>query len=167
MREKEKEKEKEKKSSWRDVCAKYGITEADLETKEAANGLKFLRIDGVVVPTDDDCFLLLSSSESKVVTAIHATNHRPAPGNSFANDLNLGKAEKTGSLAKFRIGIPIKAQDKKRVAEFHLNLELDCAPPSAELYWRLPASAAAAAPAASNAGTPAGAGDKTDKTNAK
>lgn len=152
--------EKEKKGNWRDLCTKYGITDADLVTKEAAHGLNFLRIDGTTVPTDDDCFLLLSAVEGKVVATVKATNHRPAPGNAFANDLNLGKGEKQGSLAKFKFGIPIKAQDKKRVAEFHLNLELDCAPPSAELIWRLPA-AAAAAPAAP-AVAPANGGTKTN-----
>lgn len=134
--------EPDKKGGWREVCKKAGITEADLEPKEATHGLKFVRIDGVQVPTDTDCFLLMSGIEGKVVAAVPATNHRPAPGKVFVNELLLEKGEKDKAVAKFRFCVPIKATDMARAAEFRLNLAIDCAPPSPEVVWRLPAAAA-------------------------
>jgi formylglycine-generating enzyme required for sulfatase activity len=142
-----------KKGSWREVCARYGITEADFESKDAANGLKFVRIDGVQVPIDNDCFLLLHSVEGKLVAAVPGTNHRPATGTAFVNSLTFEKGEKADkvkSIARFRIGVPVKSSDSKRIAEFHFQINPDCAAPSAEVVWRLPGAAVTApAPGAS------------------
>ena len=142
--EKAEDKEKDtKKGSWREVCSRYGITEADLEPKEAGNGLKFVRIDGVQIPTDNDCFLL-HGPEGKMVAAVPGTNHRPATGAAFANALTFQKGEKEKSTVQLRLGIPVKSTDAKRVAEFHFQFHLDCDAPTAEVVWRMPAGAAAA-----------------------
>jgi len=143
----EEEKADDKKGAWREVIKRFGITEADLETKEAARGLDFVRIDGVQIPTENDTFLLMSSLEGKVVGAIPASSHRPAPVKAFASELTLEKGDKEKAIAKFRFGVPIRATEPQRTAEFRFYLTLDCEPPSAGKPWRMPNTAYQAAPA--------------------
>lgn len=135
---------KDKKSNWRDVIARFGLTEKDLESKDAADGnLKFVRIDGIEVAADDDCFLL-QGSEGKVVAAWKATNAKPAAANGFPSTISLEAndgsevKDKTRAVAKLHFGVPINHGNTKRVADVHLHLVLDREAPTAEKPWRVP-----------------------------
>ena len=140
-----KDKDKDKKASWRDVIARFGLTEKDLESKDAADGnLKFVRIDGVEVATDDDCFLLLNN-EGKIAAAWKATNAKPTAANAFpsaitleANTAGTEVKDKTRAVAKLHFGVPIVAGNNKRVADVHLHVVLDREAPTADKPWRLP-----------------------------
>lgn len=144
-----------KKSPWRELVARAGITEEDLLGPDGGS-LKFVRIDGVQVSTEADCFLLLSAQEGRVVAVVPATNHKPANTKPFANELVLerqggnDKATADKAVARFRLAIPVKAGDARSLAEFRLQLPLECEPPSAGKAWRLPKEAPAEA-----AGSPA------------
>jgi formylglycine-generating enzyme required for sulfatase activity len=148
-----------KRPSWREQITRAGLTDAEVE--QAENGvLKFVRIDGTQVPTDDDVFLLLDGTEGKVVGVVPATSHRPAVGKAFASELTVEKGAGDKAVAKLRFGVPLRGTDTKVVGEFRLHLPLGCAVPSAAAPWRLPTaanagSAPAAAPAAGAAGAAA------------
>lgn len=77
---------KEHKGGWREVLARYGLTEQDVVGKEAQNGLKFVRIDGLEVSTERDCFLL-HGNEGKVVAIVPAPNQKFAIGGPVAPEL--------------------------------------------------------------------------------
>lgn len=133
-----KDKEKEKKG-WREVIASFGLTEKDVESKDAADGnLKFIRIDGVEVPVEGDCFLL-HGNEGKVVAAWRATNAKPAVGNPFASALALEPNDKNKAVARFHFGVPLSQANNKKVADFHVHVTLDRDAPGADKPWRLPA----------------------------
>jgi len=139
-----------KKAPWRELVARAGITDEDLLGPDGG-ALKFVRIEGVEISTETDCFLLLSAIEGKIVGTIPATNHKPANTKPFANELVLekqggnDKATADKAVARFRLAIPVKAGDARTLAEFRLHLPLDCDPPSASKVWRLPKEAAAEA----------------------
>lgn len=142
----EKDKEKDKKDKdkdkrgWREVIASFGITEKDVEGKDAADGnLKFVRIDGVEIPTDEDCFLLHGGSDGKVVAAWRATNAKPSSVNAFPPTLALEAGEKNKAVAKIHFGVPISQANGKRVADFHVHVTLDRDAPGVDKPWRLPA----------------------------
>ena len=129
---------KEKKAGWREVIQRYGITEKDLETKEAAHGLKFVRIDGVEVSTEHGCFLLLGGTDAKLVAAIPASNQTPVAGTPFPSELVLEADKKGKAIAKFRFGMPLQPQNGKKIVDFHFQVTLDRPAPTAETPWRLP-----------------------------
>jgi len=145
--------DKKKKEDWRAVLTRYGITAKDLEPKEAKEGLKFVRIDGIEVPTGTACFLL-HNNDGKVIAAIPATNRKPSLAKPFASQLVFEADAKGKSVAKFRFVVPLMASDNKKVVEFWMNLDVDCAPPSPATPWRqgvpVPAAGAAPLPAANN-----------------
>lgn len=160
---KDKKQDEPKKAPWREQVTRAGLTDADLE--QAENGvLKFVRIDGTQVPTDEDVFLLLDGTEGKVVGAMPATSHRPAAGKAFVNEIAVeklagDKAHAGKTVAKLRFGVPIRGTDTRVVGEFRLHLPIDCAAPSAAAPWRLPAGATAGtAPTEPAAGTAPGNG---------
>lgn len=150
------EQPEDKKSGWREVTNRFGLTDEDLTSKDAADGLKFFRIDGIKVPTDDDVFLLMSGVDGKLTAVIPASGNKPGNTRAFPSELVFDKGEKDKAIAKLRFGVPIKSQDLTRVAEFRLNLRFDMAPPTAAAGWRLPAAA--------NAAAPGNGGDKGEKT---
>lgn len=149
-----KKQDEAKKPSWREHIVRAGLTEADVD--QAENGvLKFVRIDGTQVPTDDDVFLLMDSTEGKIVGVVPSTNHRPASSKAFTNELTIEKGPADKALAKLRFGVPIRGTDARSVGEFRLHLPLACPAPSASSAWRLPGNANASstpAPGAANAG---------------
>lgn len=132
-----KAKEQERKGSWREVIARFGITEQDLAPKEAANGLKFVRIDGMEVPTDHDCFLL-HGPEGKIVGVVRATNQKPAHGTPGASTLSLEADPKGRALARFVFNAPLCLQNPKKVVSFVFAPTLDRPLPGADAAWRLP-----------------------------
>lgn len=136
---KDKKDDKNKKAGWREVIARYGLTEKDVEPKEAAEGnLKFMRIDGLEVPTDRDCFLL-HGNEGKVIAVVPATNARPAVGGVTPNAIALDADPQGRSVARIRFVVPLSASNLKRVVDFDLRIVFDRPAPTAERPWRLPA----------------------------
>jgi formylglycine-generating enzyme required for sulfatase activity len=151
-----------KKSPWRELVARAGITAEDLLGPDGGS-LKIVRIDGVEVSTETDCFLLMGGIEGRIVGVVPATNHKPANTKPFVNELLLekqggnDKATADKAVARFRLAIPVRAGDARTLAEFRLQLPLECEPPSASKVWRLPREAAAeAAGSGASATTPAG-----------
>jgi hypothetical protein len=129
---------KEHKAGWRDVLARFGLTEADVTPKEAANGLKFIRIDGQEVSTERDCFLLYGN-EGKVTAVVPATNQKLAIGsNAITPDITLEADAKGRAVVKFRIGSPATSRNSKRVVEIPFQVTLDRAAPTGDDAWRLP-----------------------------
>jgi formylglycine-generating enzyme required for sulfatase activity len=131
----DKKDDKPQKQTWRDVLARFGLTEQDVEPKEAANGLDFVRIDGITVKTDRAAYLLFGN-EGKVVACIPATNHALQNGAPFGSELALEGSTKGKTIVKLKIGVPVQAHLPKRIGEVHLQVTLDCTPPTAELPWR-------------------------------
>lgn len=121
---------------WEAVIKKFGITEQDLADAAHVTDLKFVRIDGQTISTEEDAFLL-SGLEGKVLAVIKGTNKKPAVGNAFEPELELVGDAKGNMVAKFRIGMPLKVLDTKRFADFPLVVTLKTTPPSAEKPWRL------------------------------
>ncbi len=136
-----KDKDKQdKKGSWRDVIARFGLTEQDVEDKAAQHGaLKLVRIDGIEIPVEHDVFLL-HGNEGKVVAAWPVPNAKPAAGSAFASELVVEADDKARAVAKFHFGVPLSITNA-RVAGVHLNVVLDQPAPSVDKPWRLPAVA--------------------------
>jgi formylglycine-generating enzyme required for sulfatase activity len=137
------DKKQDKKKAWRDVTSRFGFTDEDLLSKDAADGnLKFLRMDGCQVPVNDDVFLLYGN-EGKVVAAWPAPNAKPALAAAAPSALSIEANDKGKAVAKFRFGAPIAQGNAKKVADVQLHITLDRDAPSAEKPWRLPAAAPA------------------------
>ncbi|MBL8729715.1 MAG: SUMF1/EgtB/PvdO family nonheme iron enzyme [Planctomycetes bacterium] len=127
----------ERKAGWRDVLARYGLTEADVAGKEAANGLKFVRVDGVQVSTERDCFLL-HGNEGKVVAVVPAPNQKvSAASGAVPSSLTLEADAKGRAVAKFRIGSLATSRSKK-IVEIPFQVTLDRTAPTGDDAWRLP-----------------------------
>lgn len=134
-----KDDKKDKKGGWREVIARVGLTEKDVEPKEAADGnLKFVRIDGLEVPADRDCFLL-HGNEGKVIAVVPATNAKPSVGGVVANTIAIDADSQGRSVARIRFVVPLSAANLKRVVDFDLRLAFDRPAPTADRPWRLPA----------------------------
>ncbi|MFY9345339.1 MAG: SUMF1/EgtB/PvdO family nonheme iron enzyme [Planctomycetota bacterium] len=134
---KKKNKEQEK-SSWREIIARFGLTEQEIEAKDAADGnLKVIRLDGIDVATDRDTFLLFGN-DGKIVGVLPATNHKPALTAPFASTLLLEAGDKGNAVAKFHFAVPLSQTNAKRVVDFKLNVTLDRPAPAADKPWRLP-----------------------------
>lgn len=127
---------KEKQGAWREVLARYGLTDADVTPKEAANGLKFVRIDGLEVSTERDCFLL-HGNEGKVVAVVPAPNQKLAIGAPFPPTLVLEADAKGRMVAKFRTGAPASPRDPKKVVGVPFQVTLDRMMPGPDEGWRL------------------------------
>lgn len=142
--EKKDDKKQDKKKAWRDVVSRFGITDEDLLSKDAADGnLKFLRIDGCQVPVNDDVFLL-HGNEGKIVAAWPAPNAKPAAVATATNSLVLEANDKGKAVAKARFCAPLTQAGGKKFADVQLHITLDRDAPTADKPWRLPAAAAAA-----------------------
>ena len=146
------EAKEKRKNEWRQVLTKYGLVPSDLEPKEAANGLDFVRIDGLDVSTKQACFLLFGN-EGKVVAVIPTAKKPAVVGKPVPSTLEFEADANGKTQATFKFCVPVWSQDAKKAAEFTLGLTVDCAPPTAETPWRLPQGAGPApakAPAANN-----------------
>jgi formylglycine-generating enzyme required for sulfatase activity len=133
----EAKKEPEKRAmTWRDVLARFGLTPADLEPKDAVESLNFVRIDGIQVPTDTGC-LLFVGADGKVIALTKAPAQGPAAA-PFAPQIALEATAQNKLLAKLRVGVPVQMQNLKKVAEFELSVTADTAAPTAAAPWRLP-----------------------------
>ncbi|HEX5052008.1 MAG TPA: SUMF1/EgtB/PvdO family nonheme iron enzyme [Planctomycetota bacterium] len=131
-----KEGKDDKKTHWTNVIARYGITTQDLEAKGAVDTIKFVRIDGLEIPTDRDAFLL-RGNEGKVIAVIPGTNHVPALVNPQPGSLTLEPDAKGKVVAKFHFSLPLQQQNK-RVVDFQVFVTMDGTMPGADSPWRLP-----------------------------
>ncbi|MBX3461594.1 MAG: SUMF1/EgtB/PvdO family nonheme iron enzyme [Planctomycetes bacterium] len=127
------------KGGWREIVARYGLTEADVASKDAANGLKFVRVDGLEVPIEHD-LLLLSGSDGKVAAFTQAPNHKFALGGPLAPEIAVEACAKGRMQVKLRAGAPASAANAKRVVDMRLHFTLDRPAPAAGDGWRLPGS---------------------------
>ena len=132
----DKKSDDKKKEDWRDVLRRYGLTEKDLEPK-GSDEIDFVRIDGVVVKTDKGAFLL-HGNEGKVEASIPAPNFRPATNQPLASSIAFGDDGDGKAIARFRFGVPLTLHNAGRVIEFHFDLPLETAAPTAEKPWRTP-----------------------------
>lgn len=133
----DKDKEQEKKSGWREVLARFGLTDKDLEGKDAKEGPEFVRVGGFEVPTKTDVFLL-HNNEGKVVAAIPAPSKRPAAGTPFAPEFLFEADNKSRTVAKFRVGMPLSQLLAKKVLDVHFHVVIDGPMPGGDKPWRLP-----------------------------
>ena len=131
----DKKDKKDKKATWRETIARFGLTEADVAEKDAADGnIKFIRIDGIEVPVQDGVFLL-HSNEGKIAGIVKCPNAKPAIGGAVVNTLVIEANDKGNAAAKLHFGVPLQLGAKKLV-EVHLNLLLDRPAPAADKPWR-------------------------------
>jgi formylglycine-generating enzyme required for sulfatase activity len=132
----DKKDKKDKKGNWRDVIARFGLTEADVADKAAADGnLKFVRIDSIEIPIQDAHFLL-HSNDGKVVGAIKSPNAKPAVGAAQPGSMEFEANAQGKAGVKLRFSVPLQQGGKKAV-EVNLHLLLEQAAPTAEKPWRL------------------------------
>lgn len=137
----DKGKGKGNKDGWREVIARFGLTEKDLEGIEPGKekDLAFVRLDDVQVPTERNYYLLYSGSEGKIVALVPAPSQEPSASGPVPSSLVLEPSGKANTVAKFAFGVPLTKQNNKRVAQFQFHVTLEQEPPTAEKPWRLPA----------------------------
>ncbi|HLQ36202.1 MAG TPA: hypothetical protein VK348_00270, partial [Planctomycetota bacterium] len=148
------------KADWRSVLAKYGLTEKDLEPKDAVEKLNFVRVDGgFTVPTDENTVLFFGN-DGKYLAALPVRSEGlvgAAVGNS---QLELGSKDVQGEkhqAVDFKFAIPLDQKNQKRGADLKLTVVLEAAPQPKEAPWRLPVEIKPAPGAASknaNSATP-------------
>lgn len=132
----DKKDKKDKKGNWRDVVARFGLTEEDIASKDAADGnLKFVRIDGIEVPVQDPHFLL-HNNEGKIVGIVKSPNAKPAAGAAMQGVVGIEANAQGKSGIKLQFSVPLQQASKKAI-EVNLHLLLDHAAPTAEKPWRL------------------------------
>jgi formylglycine-generating enzyme required for sulfatase activity len=131
---------KGKQGTWTGVLAKYGLTPKDLEPKGADEKLKIIRIDGVEIPTDHSV-ILFAGNDTKVQTFMPLRSDSLGATTSFPSEFLLTTTKVQGAEKqhlKIRVGVPVDAKNKRRVAEFRIELTLDEPPAAANQPWRLP-----------------------------
>lgn len=129
---------KQGKGGWRETLARYGLTEQDVVGKEAQNGLKFVRVDGLEVSTERDCFLL-HGNDGKVVAVLPAPNQKFSIASSAVTpELAMEADAKGRAVVKFRVGSPATARNPSRVVDMRFHVTLDLAVPTGDGAWRLP-----------------------------
>lgn len=134
----EDKKQDEKKADWRSVLARFGLTEQDLEPKDALEKLKLVRIEGFEVPTDTSVFLF-RSNDSKWV-GLMPTKSSLGQANLIPGEVAFGSRKADGkdrAVVQFALRAPLQA-GQKRAAECKLEIVLEQAPPAANELWRLP-----------------------------
>jgi formylglycine-generating enzyme required for sulfatase activity len=137
---KDDDKKQDKKKPWRDVVSRFGLTDEDLLAKDAADGaLKTIRIDGCVVPTTEDCYLL-HGNDGKIVAAWPAPNAKPAVAPQGSYGLTAQADAKGKFAARIRVGIPVALGAAKKFADVQIALVLDREAPTEAKPWRLPAA---------------------------
>lgn len=129
--------DKAKKGYWREVLARYGLTDKDFEGIKEPEELQFVRVSEFQVSTAVACFLL-HNNDGKVLAVVPTKGPALASSSNFVSELNLEADANGKSIAKFHFGVPLLQKDSKRVIGFHLQVTLDRAAPTAELPWRLP-----------------------------
>lgn len=130
----------EKKDDWRAVLTRFGLTEKDLEPKDAREKLKFIRIGTVEVSTEDNLLLFYDNEET--IKAVLPLRFESLPAaNGILSTLEVGEA-KVKDVArmqvKLHLGVQLDEKNKSRMCEFPATLVLDLAPVTEDKAWRLP-----------------------------
>jgi hypothetical protein len=126
---------KKKVSPWREVIRRYGLTEEDVAKKDAADGnVPFIRVDGIEVPTNDDCFLFFGN-EGKVVS-LRTKAKKPEAAPAAGGSIQVADDGKGKALATLSITAPLAAAAQKKYLGFTLQLLLDRPAPTADKPWR-------------------------------
>lgn len=132
------DKKKAQKGSWRDMVARFGLTDEDLLSKDAADGsLKFVRVNGLQVPTEHDCYLFYGGPENKVIAALPNKANPPVVAPAANQTLVIEADAKGKAVVKLQVAPPI-VHGTKKFAEFHMHLQLDVPAPAADKPWRQP-----------------------------
>lgn len=128
--------QEDKKNKWRELTSRFGYTDDDIASKDAATGnLKFVRIDKLEIPIEHDV-LLLFGNEGKVLGHVKVTPAK-AVNSAIPGELVMEADPKGKTLAKLHFTAPTMAGGKK-FAEFHVQLTLDLPAPAADKPWRQP-----------------------------
>jgi sulfatase modifying factor 1 len=130
----------EKPEEWRTVIAKYGIDAKELEDKKAVENIKFVRIEGVEVPTEECCLLLRDNSGAvKGRIPLPRQEKLDATSTQAASTLACDKLNDKERVT-VKVSVPLDTQKtSRRFLEFTVPLVLDQAP-GASGTWRLPAN---------------------------
>jgi hypothetical protein len=137
---KEEGKDKEKKDDWRAVLTRYGLTEKDLEPKDAVEKLKIIRIGEFEVSTEDN-LLLFYGNDGLVKAALPLRFDSLAVVSSLESSLEAGEAKLKDAAklqVKLHFGVQLEEKTKNRLAEFAPIFVLDMPPAGADKPWRLP-----------------------------
>ena len=130
---------KKKAGNWRDIVAKFGLTDEDVVSKDAADGsLKFVRIDGMKVPTDVDVWLFHGGPESKFCGVAPLKGAGPAVMPAATQTVAIEANDKGKAVAKLRFSVPLGATTAKKWADFQMQLPMDLPAPAADKPWSLP-----------------------------
>lgn len=137
----------DKKDDWRSVLKRFGITEKDLEPKDAEK-IKFIRIGDFQVDTEVNQ-LLFYGNDGLVKAALPLRFDQLTAGGLQASTLEVGEAklkdDKLKEVSKLQVklhfGVQLEERVKTRLVEFLATMVLDAPPITAEAPWRLPAPA--------------------------
>lgn len=133
------DKKKAAKGNWREVVARFGLTDEDVINKDAADGqVKFVRIDGLQVQVEHDCYLFHGGPDGKIVAALPSKTNAPAVVPAANQSLVLEADAKGKALVKLHFVAPLAQGNAKKVVEFRLHLLMDLPAPAADKPWRLP-----------------------------
>lgn len=119
------------KKAWREVLARFGITEADLTDKDAGNSPTFVRIGGSQVPIDKDYFLFHDNQGQ--VPAILPVPDKLSTGNPFPTELAFAADKDGKAIAKFHVAAPLLEKSPKKIVDIRFQITLDRA---ASAPWR-------------------------------
>ncbi|MEY3160794.1 MAG: hypothetical protein RIT25_785 [Planctomycetota bacterium] len=134
--------EKDLGGDWRDLITRAGLTQADLEPKDAVEKLKFVRFGGAELDTETGLYVFVNN-EGKVAATLPVKLENLPAGNAMPSHLDLkvvkdGKGEDREHLM-VRFGTPIEERNQKRVFDVKLDLVLDGKPSGKP--WRMPTTA--------------------------
>jgi len=128
-------KAKKGKRPWREVLNRFGITDADLNAKDAGGSPSFFRIGGSKISLDKDCYLLHDNQGQ--IAAILPVEDKLTLGNPFAPELTFAADPQGKAVAKFRVGAPLLDKNNKKVVDLRFQITVDRA---ASAPWRMPGS---------------------------
>jgi formylglycine-generating enzyme required for sulfatase activity len=126
----------DKKAGWNQILARYGLTMEDCADKGCANGsIEFVRIDGVKLPTEVECFAL--QKEGRIVGVLRGTKRKPAIANQPVRTIAF--AEKDGkNVATLEFSVVFSEHNNRKLVSFELPVPMAGEAPTAEKPWRMP-----------------------------
>lgn len=130
----------DKPEEWRTVIAKYGIEAKELEDKDALKTIKFIRLGGLEIPTEEPCLLVMDcDGRSKAVGTYKV--RMPVPTD-FLTNANQAHSTVDVDRSKVKERVAMKCsvaadsqKTSRRFIAFTLPFVLDQAPGTA---WRMP-----------------------------
>jgi formylglycine-generating enzyme required for sulfatase activity len=134
--------EKDLAGDWKDIITRAGLTQADLEPKDAVEKLKFVRFGGAELDTETGLYVFVNN-EGKVAATLPVKLENLPAANALPSHLDLkvtktAKGEEKEHLM-VRFGTPIEERNAKRVLDTKLDLILAEKPSGKP--WRMPTTA--------------------------